>query len=96
MFVATALLTAIPEEARGAPLAHYCHSERGATLDRMIQSARPEALWPHSNNRGSADSHLTALASMPGGPSHCEAPSRCRLLLQFATLAEFVTASALR
>ena len=76
MFVAAALLTAIPEEARGASLAHHCHYERGVTLDWTIEEARPEALWPLSNDGGSADSHSTAPASMPGGPNYYEAPRK--------------------
>ena len=76
MLVVAALLATIPEEARGAPLAHHCHYERDVTLDWTIEEARPEALWPLCNDGGSADSHSTAPASMPGGPNYYEAPRK--------------------
>ena len=73
MLVVAALLATIPEETRGAPLANHCHRERGETLDWTIKEARPEALWPLSNDGGSADNHSTAPASMPGGSNYYEA-----------------------
>ena len=76
MLVVAALLATIPEEARGAPPAHHCHRERGETLDQTIKEARPGALWPLSNDGGSADYHSTAPASMPGGPNYYEAPRK--------------------
>ena len=76
MLVVAALLATIPEEARGAPLAHHCHYKRGETLDWTIKEARPEALWPLISDGGSAGTHSTAPASMPGGPSYYEAPRK--------------------